>query len=401
MARSSYRKQSKIKNIFASIISLIFGLFIGFVATTYILLPDSYIIPSKVAKNSATNAVTGIASKEVILSNDLSIHFLELGNKYTGDCTLIKVGDTEVLIDAGSKASSVPYIKEYLDEYVDGAIEYVVVTHAHEDHYAGFATNSNTDSLFDLFEVGTIIEFAQTYKNNSNKLYSNYLREKEQAVSNYNTSVFTALECINENVTRNGKTAEAVIDLGGGVSMEILDQKFYHAENKSAAKSENNFSVCLQIVQGEKKYLFTGDLEKEGEESLVELNQDKLGKVELYKAGHHGSKTSSSTALLDVIQPNVVCVCCCAGSSEYTSKNENQFPTQEFIDRVSVHTSQIFVTTLCVDYKSANFKSFNGNIIICSKGTNAIQVFCSNNTTVLKDTEWFEANRTLPVGAVS
>ena len=37
-----------------------------------------------------------------IKTSDLSIHFLMLGNEYTGDCTLIKVGDTEVLIDAGS-----------------------------------------------------------------------------------------------------------------------------------------------------------------------------------------------------------------------------------------------------------------------------------------------------------
>lgn len=34
-----------------------------------------------------------------ITTSDFSIHFLELGNKYAGDCTLIKCGDTEVLID--------------------------------------------------------------------------------------------------------------------------------------------------------------------------------------------------------------------------------------------------------------------------------------------------------------
>ena len=161
----------------------------------------------------------------------------------------------------------------------------------------------------------------------------------------------------------------------------------------------------MQIVQGTKKYLFTGDLEKHGEESLVEhnepggKNEGKLSQVEVYKAGHHGSKTSSSDKLLEVIRPKVVCVCCCAGSSEYTSKNENQFPTQAFVDRVSPYTSQIFVTTICTDYKQNKFESFNGNIVVCSNLSGDVAVYCSNNTTVLKDTEWFKANRTLPQNA--
>jgi hypothetical protein len=158
----------------------------------------------------------------------------------------------------------------------------------------------------------------------------------------------------------------------------------------------------LQIIQGTKKYLFTGDLEKEGEESLVELSASSLSQVELYKAGHHGSKTSSSSALLEVIEPKVVCVCCCAGSSEYTSKNENQFPTQAFIDRVSPYTSAIYVTTLCIDYKQNKYESFNGNIVIYSNlADTTINVSCSNNTTKLKDTDWFKANRTLPNNAAA
>ena len=403
------RKTSKTKNIIASIICLVLGLALGFVFETYRSLPDSYKIPEKVAGGKYESVVTGEIDSEVVLSNDLSIHFIELGNKYTGDCTFIKVGDTEMLIDAGSRASSIPYIAEYIDTYcTDGVLEYVVVTHAHQDHYAGFATNSSTDSLFDLYKVETIIEFAQTYKSESASQYKNYRREVEEELTDNNGALFTALDCIEGTATMNGQTASRTFDLSddGSIYFEILDQKFYHPENKDEADSENNFSVCLQIVQGDKKYLFTGGLEEEGAESLVALNGDSLSHVELYKAGHHGSKTSSSNALLEVITPNVVCVCCCAGSSEYTSKNENQFPTQEFIDRVSPYTNQIYVTTLCVDYKANKFESFNGNIVVCASTNQetketTIAVFCSNNTTVLKDTEWFKANRTLPENAVA
>ena len=40
---------------------------------------------------------------DVYVSGELEVHFLELGNKYTGDCTYIRVGNTDILIDAGSK----------------------------------------------------------------------------------------------------------------------------------------------------------------------------------------------------------------------------------------------------------------------------------------------------------
>ncbi|MGN0823319.1 MAG: hypothetical protein ACI4NG_06065, partial [Candidatus Gallimonas sp.] len=42
----------------------------------------------------------------LIETGELSIHFMELGNKYAGDSTLIKIGDTEILVDAGSRKSS-------------------------------------------------------------------------------------------------------------------------------------------------------------------------------------------------------------------------------------------------------------------------------------------------------
>ena len=40
---------------------------------------------------------------EVIGDSSFSIHFLEVGNKYTGDCTYVKAGDIDILIDAGSR----------------------------------------------------------------------------------------------------------------------------------------------------------------------------------------------------------------------------------------------------------------------------------------------------------
>ena len=122
---------------------------------------------------------------------------------------------------------------------------------------------------------------------------------------------------------------------------------------------------------------------------------NELPEVKLYKAGHHGSKTSSNNCLLEVIKPEIVCVCCCCGSSEYTDVLENQFPTQQFINRVAPYTDAIYVTTLCLDYKESKFESMNGNITVRSID-GEVSVVCSGSTAKLKDTKWFKNNRTTP-----
>lgn len=180
--------------------------------------------------------------------------------------------------------------------------------------------------------------------------------------------------------------------------IQILYQKFY----REHATTENNYSVCFKVVYDSKTYLFTGDLEKAGEESLVSTSENELGEVELYKAGHHGSKTSSSEALMSRIKPKYIVVCCVAGSSEYTSKNENQFPTQEFINNVFKNSSPlIFVTSLCINYSEGKFESFNGTVVICENKGKQSNIICSNNSLPLHETEWFKANRTLPEKAAA
>ena len=391
-------KSNKLKYLLVSIFSLLLGLVVSFCGVIFVNMPQSYQIPDKVINQSSN--LSGI-DVNVIKSQEMSIHFLELGNVYTGDCTLIDIGNTEILIDAGSKSSSVSQIKNYLDQYVeDGTIEYVIVTHAHEDHIAGFSTSENVDSLFDLYDVENIIQFAKTNKTASNKLYSNFLREENDLADRMTNkgkylNKWTALDCINET-----NSAKRVFNITENIKLEILYQEYY----EKTAKTENNYSVCFQLIQNEENYyMFTGDLEKEGEISLVNenkaggKNEGLLHEVQLYKAGHHGSKTSSSDEFLSVIKPKNVCVCCCAGSSEYTSKNENQFPTQDFVNRVAPYTDNVFVTTLCIDYKKGSYQSFNGNICVYyNSEENKIVVCCSNNAIKLKDTDWFAQNRTMP-----
>lgn len=316
-----------------------------------------------------------------ITNDELSIHFLELGNKYTGDCTLIKVGDTEVLIDAGSRKGSaatlVPYIQEYC---TDGVLEYVIATHAHQDHIAGFVGTNSAKGIFESFVCETIIDYTQS--NSTSQIRKDYESYRDAEVAAGATH-YTVLECWN-----NENGAKRSYELGEGITMNFLYQKYY----EQTTGDENDYSVCMLLSQGDDHYLFTGDLEHSGEASLVESND--LPKCKLFKAGHHGSPTSSTDALLSVIEPEIVCVCCCCGSDEYTENVANMFPSQAFVDRIAPYTDRVYVTTI-VSSTGAGYESMNGNIVVYTEN-GEIKVRCSNNTTLFKDTQWFAENRTTP-----
>ena len=315
----------------------------------------------------------------------IDINFLELGNKYTGDCTYIKAGDTDILIDAGSREGSAATIEAFLDVpnddiCDDGILEYVIATHAHQDHIAGFTGSSG---IFNHYKIDTLIDFSLT--NATSNVYKNYVSLRDKNIANGKIAHhYTANDCVKET---NG--AQKVYEIGAGITMEILDQKFY----REKTNDENDYSVCAMFSQGDNNYLFTGDLEKEGEASLVSLNN--LPEVKLFKGGHHGSYTANTDTLLDVIKPKTVCICCCAGSDEYTSNKDNMFPAQAAVNRIAKHTDKVYVTTVYKD-SEPYYQSMNGNINFhCDKGLEYV-VTGSKNSTILKDTDWFKANRTWP-----
>ncbi len=333
-------------------------------------------------------AINKPKTEKLAKPGELNIHFLELGNNNTGDCIYIKSGDTDMLIDAGSKNNSASTINAYLDHYVeDGKLEYVVATHAHEDHIAAFFSKGTNEGVLAHFQVDTLIDFPLT--NSDSTTYQNYVSTRDDLVAN-GTKHFTALECFNET---NG--ASRVYSLSQNVEFEIL-YNYYYDHTQSAG--ENDYSVCLMLRQGDDQYLFTGDLEARGEKKLVEYydtNFGGLGHCKLYKAGHHGSGTSTSDELLAAITPEVICVCCCAGTKEYTSNNDNQFPYQSFVDAVAPYTEKVYVTTVVDDYETSSVKSMNGNIV-ASITNGEMTLNFSNNDLILKETEWFKANRVCP-----
>ena len=323
-----------------------------------------------------------VQSYPIVSDQDISIHFLELGNHYAGDCVYIKTAECDILIDCGSRLNSLPTITDYLSHYVtDGVFEYVILTHAHQDHIAGFAAAQYNNSFFGAYSVEIFIDSATLV---DGALYTRFTNNLTEAVTNHGTTHYTALQCVNET-----GGAHKSYSVGGGYSMTILDTEYY----ETPSSNENNNSVSCLFSNGTRNYLFTGDLEEEGEESLIERNT--LSLVDLFKAGHHGSYTASSAALMAIIQPKTVVVCCCAGSNEYTEDNNNKFPSQHFVNNVCPYTSEIYVTTLYDTNVSGKQVPFNGNVVYMSKG-DVYKLACSASAIKLQDSEWFKVYRELP-----
>ena len=345
---------------------------------------SSAVIPSSSSQSPSSSSSSTPFIGDVA---PMDIYFLELGNKYTGDSTFIKAGDVDILIDAGSRKGSAETISAFIDEHCsDHVLEYVIATHAHQDHIAGFVgtTTEKGAGILKKYQIGTLIDFSLT--NATSAIYNDYVSLRDEKVkSGAIAHHYTANDCIQGN---NG--AQNVYNLAPGITMKILDQKFY----RETTSDENDYSVCALFTQGNSHYLFTGDLEKDGEASLVALNS--LPEVELFKGGHHGSYTANTDTLLNVIKPKNVCICCCAGSEEYTDNPDNMFPAQAAINRMAKWTDKIYVTTLTIDYKNNLYASMNGNINFHSTKGDDYLVTGSNNSVILKDTDWFKNNRTWP-----
>ena len=150
-------KKTKTSTKVVTTILCILALIVGFIASGFV-----YIYINK-------------PESDIFVSGDFEVHFMELGNAMTGDCIYIKSGDTDILIDAGSRYECSTTIINYVDQYVtDNTLEFVIATHADQDHIAAFSGTSTREGIFDHYKVETIIDFPLT---NKDTLFLNKYRD--------------------------------------------------------------------------------------------------------------------------------------------------------------------------------------------------------------------------------
>ncbi len=120
-----------------------------------------------------------------------------------------------------------------------------------------------------------------------------------------------------------------------GASLEIMGSHLHVLYPRRVGQGDNNDSLVLYGQLLNKTFLFTGDLEKEGEEDLL-ATYPRLD-IQVLKAGHHGSKGSSSPEFLRHIQPEVALIS--AGQN-----NRYKHPHKETLERFKDQGIKVYRT---------------------------------------------------------
>ena len=113
-------------------------------------------------------------------------------------------------------------------------------------------------------------------------------------------------------------------EVGEGESWSVNETEFFVLAPTGKEGSENNASIVMLAKLGGLTWLFTGDLEEEGEKFLVATYPDL--RADVLKVAHHGSNTSSITPFLSAVQPNIAIV-------SVGERNRYGHPHKEVIER--------------------------------------------------------------------
>ena len=248
---------------------------------------------------------------DVDLNNeDFNILFMYVGQ---ADSTLIKYKNKTMLIDAGNNEDGKNVVKFLKDKGIS-KLDYIVGTHYDEDHIGGL------DDIIENFDIGKF------YLSNGGELGPNY----------YNL----------EKVAKKKNLAITIPKVGDKIDFGDVDMEVMSA-SKFDGKNDNNASIVIQAKYGSRKYLFMGDLEKQ-EEAKRKWNE-----VDVLKAGHHGSNTSSTQEFLSQVKPRYVFVS--AGKN-----NKYRLPNVKAMERIEKTGAKIFRTDV---NESSFWLTSNGNDI--------------------------------------
>ncbi|MFD6505911.1 MULTISPECIES: DNA internalization-related competence protein ComEC/Rec2 [unclassified Bacillus (in: firmicutes)] len=135
--------------------------------------------------------------------------------------------------------------------------------------------------------------------------------------------------------------------VGEGEGWRVNEAEFFILAPKGNEKGENDSSIVLWARLGGLTWLFTGDLEEEGEKFIVSTYPDL--RANILKVAHHGSKTSSTDPFLSLVQPSVAII-------SVGERNRYGHPHKEVIERFKKMGIDIWRT----DKQGAISYVFNG-----------------------------------------
>ncbi len=287
------------------------------------------------------------------------VDFLSIGQ---GDCSVVRTGNGNTyLIDCGS--SSIKSVGEYrlkpwLKYHGIARLEAVFLSHPDSDHTNGVLellekTNSPDDWYRGEIQIANLV-LPAAYRDETKMCVIEMVSDAGEAAQNEEKG-FDAIY----RLARENGIPVLWFDTGDRVTEEGISFTCLHPDGEYPTYDTNDASMVLMLESQNTMALFTGDIGQAGEtcvmQELERMTEELCGeeakqqkeergtegrldeKTVILKVAHHGSKNSTSTEFLSLLQPDVSVISC--------GKN-NRFghPHESTLQRLQQSGSEIAVT---------------------------------------------------------
>jgi competence protein ComEC len=270
-------------------------------------VPDTYYV------YEGEEAAPPIPEEAPLKGGILKVTFIDIGE---GDSCLIQTpGGKNILIDGG-KGYRGKEVLSFLKRKGIRRIDTMVATHPDMDHIGGLLAVLDSN-----IRIGEILDCGKAH---TSATYRNFLNKIEQRKSTKYSQ------------PRAGQT----LNWGEEVKVRVLSPPHLRWDS-------NDCSIVIKLTYGRVSFLFTGDAAEEAEKEMVSRYSTRL-KSTILKAGHHGSRSSSSYDFLRSVRPEIAIIS--------VGKNPYGHPTKEVLDRLTRLGIKVYRTDL------------KGNITITTNG---------------------------------
>ena len=282
---------------------------------------------STIFSSSISNGIENILYKADIRANkqDFVVHFIKVGQ---GDAMAITFPNGKVMvIDSGPKDCQnmlVEYIKSnVMSSNNDLAIDYAILTHSDIDHSGGMC------AIFSEFDVKTFFRpnIASKSENSNNFAIETELVEYNELINLAQQEKDVEIYTIDEEYRLRV----------GDVLVEIFPPiKKYNTTNE--------MSCIIKITYLNKSFLFTGDIQGNSEDDMLDYYGEMLD-ADVLKVAHHGSNTSTSVKFAETVSPDYAVIC--VGPNTYGHPHLGVISTLEDVGATVLTTQDNSVRFVC------------------------------------------------------
>jgi competence protein ComEC len=251
--------------------------------------PDTSGAPAPDDADDATTAPQG----------ELAVHFLDVGQ---GDATLLLHDDATMLVDTGRHTTT--DVIDHLDRLDVDRLDVVALTHPHADHIG------QTPQVLDRYDVAEVWA--------SGAVHDTLTFER-------------ALEAIETSAVAYEEPRAGDTTTVGPFAVDIVGP-----DDDADFGDLHDSGLSFRVTYGGVAFLFTGDAETHTEARYADRHPELLA-ADIYQAGHHGSRTSSTQPLLDAAAPSVAVYSAGAG-------NSYGHPHGSVLDRLAANDIDVYGT---------------------------------------------------------